>query len=106
MPSAEPRRADDCRQLLLDWELGDGVTGIDVVRKVRPCQQKMRIVIVSGNERSLLDNQVSDELRSHGVSDDDWCMKPATADGLRRLIEALPAPGSMKASQDWDCIIA
>ena len=101
-----PLLAAACRQLLLDWELGDGVTGIDVVRRVRPCQQNMRIVIVSGNERSLLDNQVSDELRSHGVSDDDWCMKPATADGVRRLIEALPAPSGMRASPNWECTIA
>ena len=74
--------------MLLDWELADDITGLDVMRAVRPqIVQKMpdvSIVIVSGNERSTLEPPESEELTALGVSD--WWLKPATADKIAALL--------------------
>ena len=56
-------------QILLDWELADDVTALDIMRKVRPqLPTQTRVVIVSGNERASLAPTVALELDSLGVA--------------------------------------
>ena len=85
-------------QMLLDWELEDDVTGLDVARKLRPHQAAARIIIVSGNEHSDLAASVSEELDSLGVSPDDWWGKPATIDHVTRLANELSATRAAAAA--------
>ena len=63
---------------MLDWELADGATGLDVLRKVRQQQQQARVVVVSGNSREKLSEANSDELSALGVATHDWWVKPVT----------------------------
>ena len=76
-----------CAQAFLDWELDEDVTGLDVVRQVRPLQQNAKIIIVSGNERSFLEPAVDEELTSLGVDADAWWVKPALANAIEALLE-------------------
>ena len=85
-------------QLLLDWELGDDLTGMDVARAVRALDDahaQMRIVIVSGNERAdSLSASEAEELSSLGIAATDWWVKPATQERVNQLLMPTEAAAS------------
>ena len=71
--------------MLVDWELGNDVTGLDVLRLVRPLQRTAQLVVVSGNEREL-SPAIDDELVSLGLLEMDWWPKPARTDAVQKLV--------------------
>ena len=75
-------------QLLLDWELEAGVTGLDVARAIKEeTTSSPRMVIVSGNERAAtLSDAERAEMEGLGLTANEWLVKPCTAAQVGRLL--------------------
>ncbi len=71
--------------LLCDWRLGDGTSGIEVIRALRARSEKLPLLVMTG----MAGDEMIDQLQAIGLGEHDVLSKPFRASELLERIRSL-----------------